>query len=160
MTRLADFLKEQAAEQRRTAPEMEQKRKEWVAAVERLIEQMENWLRQADSEMILRVERIRVEMLEEGLGEYAVPGLSIKLGTQRVEVLPRARNVAGAILLEDGKTYRPQGRVDLTSGGVPFVLYRVIRDQGDQWFLFPLQADKAKPFDNEAFEAILLGLLR
>jgi hypothetical protein len=160
MTTLAEFLKEQAEEQRRQAPQVEQKRQEWVGALEGLLQQMEQWLEKADSERVLRLERTKVTLREEGLGLYTAPGLIIELGTQRVEVLPRARNTAGAILLEDGKTYRVQGRVDLTNGGLPFVLHRLVTDQGDQWFLLPGRDDRAKRLDKEVFEALLLSLLR
>jgi hypothetical protein len=161
MTTLAKFLKEQAEEQRRQAPQLEQKRREWVGAVGNLIEKMEEWLRQADSEKVLRVDRQEVKRREEGLGTYSLPALAIELGPRRVEVIPNGRNTVGKIAIGGEQREVPvQGWMEITDGATRFALYRVVSEKGDEWYQLTDFGRRAVPFDKTSFEGILLSLLQ
>jgi hypothetical protein len=50
MGSLKDFIAEQAEKRQTEEPEAVQKRDEWVAAVDRLNEQVREWLTQADQD--------------------------------------------------------------------------------------------------------------
>lgn len=160
MSILADFLNEQAAKYRSEAPERERNRNEWVGAVERLIQQMEGWLRGADSQQMLEVHWKPIELREEGLGVYTVPSLEIRMGDRQVEIIPRGRNAVGSITRDDNHETCPvRGRVDITDGGERHTLYRVTGDQGDEWFLADGRTHGAARFGKDVFEAVLVGLL-
>jgi hypothetical protein len=125
---------------------------------------MEEWLRDADREGVLRIERTAVEHREQGLGHYTAPGLTITLGITRVDVLPVARNVVGRVV-RDGATepVRLQGRVDITDGAMKHSLYRLTDHHPDEWVLLQGLYEpglRILSFDRAQFEAIVVGLLR
>ena len=93
-------------------PERAKKRDEWVAAVNRLCNQIKEWLAKADPDKILTVQGRSYEIREEGIGSYTVSGISISLGPRHVDVVPVARNVVGP-LSTTGVIYVPRayGRV-------------------------------------------------
>lgn len=164
MTTLADFLNEQAAQERAEAPERERKRDEWIQAIERLLQSMEEWIREADRQAILHVERTRVEHREQGLGHYSAPCLIVTLGIKRIDVVPVARNVVGRVLRDGAAEPSPlQGRVDVTDGVMKHTLYRLTDLRPDEWiYLHGLFEPNPRilPFDRARFEAILVSLMR
>ena len=101
MQTLADFLREQAEQEHAEAPERERKRADWLAAVERLLQQIETWLREADTVNVLHIERVPVELNEAGMGIYVAPGLVVRLRARRAQILPEGRNTFGQVLRED-----------------------------------------------------------
>jgi hypothetical protein len=160
MGTLAEFLKEQSEKLRGGAPERAKNREEWVAAVERLIRQIEGWLREADPEKVLEVERTAVELGERQLGRYTAPGLTITLGSERAQVRPGTRYGMGP-MSDDGLTRgRSQGRVDLTDGVQTYRLYRYVEPGEEWWVIVDDEHYIPKRFDRPAFEAALVSLLK
>src|ERR1700722_5479510 len=96
MSNLAEFLKQQAERVRSATPERRQKREEWLQALERLFQQMEEWLRQVDTEKVLRVDRRSIQLRDE-LGTYPASVLVIDLYGSKVEAIPVAWDVAGSM---------------------------------------------------------------
>ncbi len=160
MSTLAEFLKEHGEKLRAGAPERAKRREEWVAAVERLVQQIEGWLRQADGEQVLQVERIAVERQEPQLGAYLAPALNIALGGERVQVLPGPRYVLAPNSDEALTRGKSQGRVDVTDGAQTYHLYRYANDQGEWWALVDDEEYVPRRFDQKSFEDALVQLLQ
>ena len=134
MTTLAELIRERAAAERAAAPERQRKLSDWQLAAEGLLQRIEGWVRQADTEHILQIERTVVMRSEEGLGAYTASGLRITLGLRCVDITPVARNVAGAVKRDGEKeVVRLQGRVDITEGPRRHRVYRLGSANGEEW---------------------------
>jgi hypothetical protein len=92
-TSFQEFLRERSGPS--GASERKRNREEWLAALNRLYEQIREWLREADPDEVLEVVSYRVERVEEQLGVYDAPALSISLGTDEVDVVPVGRYSIG-----------------------------------------------------------------
>ena len=160
MASLKEFLKEQAENLRTQEPERAKKRDEWVAAVDRLCNQIKEWLAQADAEKVLTVQGRSYERREEGIGSYTVSGISISLGPRHVDVVPVARKVVGP-LSTTGVIYVPRayGRVDLSNGLEKFMLFRVEREPEDRWSIVGQDRPQMERLDQSTFEAAFQSLL-
>lgn len=155
MTPLTEFLREQATKQRSQAGQREARRVEWVQSVERLIEQLKEWVHQADPEGVLRVTCQPHSANEAGLGRYEAPGLTMELEGRKVQVLPVARNVVGSI---GDPSFRAQGLVEITDGAFRYLLYRAVDDRGERWIIVNDQDYSVKPLERMTLEAALVSL--
>ena len=90
MSTLQDFLKKQAVEQRADFDQREKYRRDWVEAVEKLLEQLTTWLRDADAEKVLQIEPTKERIREQKIGSYEIPGLRISLGAREIGIRPIA----------------------------------------------------------------------
>jgi len=151
-----EFLRKKAEELGQDS--LRQRKNEWVAAVERLMDTIRGWLYEADPDGTLLVNVEKRERGEPGLGRYVVPSLRIELGENVVHVLPTARNVMGLVAAPGESEQRAQGRVDITDGGERYILYRTFKDGQESWYALD-ESFKAAPFDRKRLEAILLDLL-
>lgn len=75
-------------------------RMEWLGALNRLFEQVREWLREADPDELLEIVPYEVERAEKRLGIYDAPALKIRLGTNSVDILPMGRYAVGPLSLE------------------------------------------------------------
>jgi hypothetical protein len=150
-----DFLKDKANEINQDT--RRKRRDEWLAAVNRLIAQLREWLKEADPDAFLAVVPFEIEKREEALGFYQAPGLSIRLGASEVKVVPVARNVVGTVGPGDKGGMRGEGRVDITDGARKYMLYRTLQD-GERWHVLDAHYEPA-PLDKARFEAVLRDLL-
>jgi hypothetical protein len=157
---LKEFLASQAERLKAQKPEVERRREEWVAAVERLNDQIKGWLKQADSDGILNFEDRTISIREEGIGTYDVSGLSIGIGPWEVRVEPIARYVAGPTSAT-GVVHvsRASGRVDLTDGLRRYMIFRGEKEPEDRWNLIEQDGFRLQPFDQKTFEAAFQSLL-
>jgi hypothetical protein len=157
---LKEYLAEQADKIRDQEQEAARKRDEWVAAVDRLIAQMEDWLGQADQGQILQIQERRFPIREEGIGAYEAQGLAIGLGPRQVRVEPVARNVAGPLSATGviGMS-RAYGRVDMTDGLKRYMIFRVEKEPEDRWRIVEQDGFQMQPFDRQSFESAFQGLL-
>jgi hypothetical protein len=161
MTTLAEFLKAKAQQLRSEGADRTRKRTEWEQAIKKLLEQLEAWLQQADSEKVVRVSRFPVEKREEGLGYYVVQGLELECGDQVVKVTPIASSVAGTVRREGSEQRYPvKGLVDITAEGEKFSLLRLVDEHGEAWHLLDEKSFSAVPWNRAAFEDVLLKLLQ
>jgi hypothetical protein len=158
---LAEFLKHEAREKREKYSAMEAEVRAWQAAVEKLLSEMEEVLRQADTDGILQIERTSHRLREMGYGPYDVPGLSIFLGDRYVDIEPVARRVMIPIEEENGQIVRTAaGRVDMNNGEWKYILYRFTAPGGDRWRMTDDRDFSKRPFDRAAFEGAILSMLR
>jgi len=158
METLTEFLQEYTAEERAKAPIREAERKEWVAAVERLMVQLQDWLTDADTNCMLRVSIKVVKCNEPYLGEYEVPSLVVRYRGRTVRVLPVARDI------EENRTLlasqrRDASQVIITDGAIEYPLYFHQGRHGEYWTI--LDDDEnyfPRRLDRDAFEAALIHL--
>ena len=115
---LLEFLRQQKAEQEAEGKiDWNVRRREWLDAIDSLFKAVEDWLRGAVSQHLLRIDRTVTNISEEHIGTYEVPVLRITAPRGRhVDVIPRARNVFGG-----------SGRVDLESGPKSITLIRTAK---------------------------------
>jgi hypothetical protein len=170
MGTLTAFLHDEAKRLRAEAPAREAKTQDWVRAVTALLEQLQAWAREADTDGIieLNMKEWWVPYKEEGIGVYKLPRLHLKLDTRSVWVMGKARNVADRIQppghpaprQADGLVILTDSASDDRAGAAKYYLYRLAEPDGDRWFLrHPLQQE-VTPLDRERFEAVLVGLLK
>jgi hypothetical protein len=80
-----------------------------------------------------------------------------------IGIIPKARKtIATAHPPQKSVPERAIGRVDITDEILRYVLYRFRQDDGsDVWLIDDLRSEKnPKPFDQQAFEAVLMSYLR
>jgi hypothetical protein len=159
MSTLTTFLKEQA--QRLAQPDVKTQLDRWIQSEQQLIRQLEEWLKAADSENVLKIEKSNHELREESFGSYsAVHRMKIDLGGRRVDIIPRAGSVSGSITLEDGRTEPIHGLVDMSSDVDRFRFYRILETAAGSWFIKRDEWQRAKPLDRSVFEAAIVQLLK
>lgn len=111
----------------------------WLVALRALMQQIRAWLSDKQLSESLQIRDDRVQILEEDLGEYTAPGLTIQSRTRhprKVHVLPRAMQVVGGIFSGEHGERRllgAHGRVDLVAGAARETLLRFERDDGTVW---------------------------
>jgi hypothetical protein len=110
---LKEFLAVEGHKLRNEHSDAITKRKEWIAAVDRLLAQIKDWIQQADPEQILMLQETSHQLPERMIGTYEVHGLSIGVGLRELRVTPVARYVAGP--MSSTGTIRAYGRVDFTN---------------------------------------------
>jgi hypothetical protein len=158
---LKEFLASEAEKLRSEQTEALTQRREWIAAVDRLLARIKDWLADADTQQVLMIEEAPLRLSEQGLGTYEIPSLTIGLGTREVRIKPIARFVAtpmrstGVILVP-----RVHGRVDMTDGLDKYLIFRVETDPQDRWSIIKQESSRLEPFDEDAFAAALKGLLQ
>lgn len=134
-------------------------REEWVAAVDRLLEQLRTWLNEAGGVELLGLEPLEFDKREQWLGSYHVNGLAIHFGERTVRIVPVGRMVLAHLgpFAEAGHE-NAEGRVDITNGSYKYILFRKLTDAGEQW-LIQDERSAIRPLDREQFETILQDLL-
>lgn len=162
-----EFLSELAREQ--GGPDVRARRKEWVEAVERLISQIRDWLRESDPDGVLEVRRRVFDRAEPGLGRYEVPGLEIGVGEATAEISPAGRNVRFtpnmlAVMANRSVNDPCDGRVDIGSPTHRWQLYRILHTGGgEQWWAVQRGETsgnaRAILLSRETFEEVLRDVL-
>jgi hypothetical protein len=155
MTSFQEFLHKKAEEQ--DQPSRRERRDEWIAAVNRLITQIDTWLREADPAGILDLIDIDFDKAESALGRYKINGLKIVVGDLSAQVVPVAGKVVGSSWVQ-GDGAQLAGRVDITNGIKKYIVMRVIKDGVETW---EVRDEKfgAAPLDRARLESILQDLL-
>ena len=155
MTSFQEFLHKKAEEQGQAS--RRERRDEWISAVNRLVEQIRVWLREADPEGLLDLVDVEYNKAEKGLGAYKIRGLQVGVGDLSGQVIPVARNVVGSPRI-GGDGAQLGGRVDISDGIKKYILRRVLKDGTESWEVLDEQLG-ATPLDRARLESILLDLL-
>lgn len=154
-TSFQEFLEKTAREE---LPSDHQARmREWREAVNLLLNTMRGWLDAADPNHVLEVTGFVQLKVEQGLGEFEIEGLQIRLGSRIVRVIPVGRNVVGRVGLDEGAALPIEGRVDVTNGYSKIILYRTLAN-GEQWYVAK-EGARAEALESSRFESILQELL-
>jgi hypothetical protein len=160
VTSLREFLSARAEAERVRADEKKALQTEWIWAVRRLVQQIQDWLLDADQERLLKIEEKCYEFREVDVGVYSAPALIIRLEADEVLVTPVARMVVGPDLSNSLiHVPRAYGRVDISSGGKKFLLFRAQKDPVDEWVIVEDEGYTVKKFDRESFEEAMKSLL-
>ena len=143
-------------------------RTEWLEALNRLLDQIRDWLRESDPEGVIEIVTYEVQRVEDRLGVYDAPALKIRLNTDSAEVLPMGRFVPMPLSLQNllfipGNRERwgnlSGGRVNVTNGERRHLLLRSIDDGQDHWYALMSGQSTPIPLDRGRLEAILEDLL-
>ncbi len=161
MSTLQEFLKRRADHIRDAFPERVRVQNEWIQAVDRLINQVKEWLTAADPQNILEFFEDTVQPRESDVGVYLVKRLLIRLEAQEVQVVPIARIVIGPVTTS-GTTHtgRSYGRVDMTNGVSKFLLFRTQVEPSDRWIIVDEDAYVTRDLDRGTFDAAMQSLLQ
>lgn len=166
---LADFIRKEAEELRKKQPERDRLVKEWTSAVALLLDQMEVWLKEADTEGVLSIQREQHEGHDSKMGRYAIDGLYVTLGNRTMRIKPAGRwHVGGATLPGAVTESKYEGRVDFCENTYGELhLYRVRPHGEDRWvfvhsggYSLKPKPVMVEPLDQETFEGAVLRILR
>jgi hypothetical protein len=151
-----EVLHKKAAEQQQ--PFRRQRRDEWIGAVGRLLDQVRAWLAESDPEHLLDVVPLQIQTIEPGLGVFNIPSLKIGVGDSSIQVVPVGRFALGVVGIRGGPGVRAEGRVDITDGVRKHILYRILQDGQERWYV-QVGDFEARPLDRSRLEDILQDLL-
>jgi hypothetical protein len=166
---LAEYLKNEADHLRAEEGKREEAKAEWLEALERLYNQLEQWALEADGGLrLLRVDRPVGEYEEPRLGVYDIPILRLRLGSRSVRVTPLARYVIAAIRPLGKEPQRPDGMVEIQGSSIAeYYLFRVKEEAGDSWFIQGIGewnrqpiSGKVEPLTRNRFEEAIVGILQ
>jgi hypothetical protein len=158
---LKEFLSDRAEIERGRADAKKALQTEWIWSVRRLVQQVRDWLSDADQEGLLTIKEDYQEIRESELGVYTVPRLLIQLQAQEVSFVPISRMVVGPNL-SNGMVHiaRAYGRVDLKSGDRKYLLFRSQKEPTDSWVIVEDEGFTVKRFDRDSFEEAMQSLLQ
>jgi hypothetical protein len=152
---LGEFLRKKKGEADTSGVDWTAQKEDWVSAVDRLYNVLtEDLLRKLIyDEHVVEAERVQTEITEEYVGTYSIPKLVLKVGNEKVELLPKGVNVIGAA-----------GRVDLRGARDAVTLIRVRKNgaSSDEWQVVLERVPRivTKPLDsdslNEALQRVML----
>jgi hypothetical protein len=170
MSTLTAFLKEEGRRLRAEAPMRESKKQDWIRAVSDLLTQLQSWVKEADTEGLIELETKQwpFPFREEGLGEYHLPYLRLRLDTRSIAIKGKARNVVDRIRppgvaqsrQADGVVVIGDSPLKGQTGTTDYYLYRLTEPDGDHWYIRHPLEEEVKPLDRERFEAVLVSLLK
>ncbi len=134
---------------------LEERKTQWLSAIDELFSLIESWLAPAVSEGALAVTRSRSEVLDDDdLGNYLVPSLSISDGRINVRLEPVGVHVVGVV--SGGQRHTGfRGRVDVICGATKIPLVRTPRNE---WRVL-LGSAGPRPLSEDVFSEILGELL-
>ncbi len=141
-------------------------RAEWLGALNRLLDLIRDWLREADPDDLLEVVPYEVQRVEDRLGVYDAPAMKIRLGPDGVDIVPVGRFSLGPVSVKAlfnlpvsrDKSDPIWGRVDITNGERKYLLLRFIDAGQDQWWMVDEQS-RTDLLDQQHLETILRDLL-
>lgn len=86
-----DFLQQQAQLHRAELLAGKATVAEWRSALERLFQQLRGWLKESDPDNLIDIEERQHEIIEPGLGRYAVSRLDLHVLGKWIGIVPKAR---------------------------------------------------------------------
>lgn len=140
------------AEKRPNAVDPEAEKTWWLEQLEEIYRQVEQWLAPlVENGLVVKIERTKVRVTEEHLGQYLADALVLGFGSDEVILLhPKGTFIIGA-----------RGRVDVyrTGNASRIVMLILGTDKANpRWTIWPSRNDR-KPWTKDNFEAVLEALL-
>lgn len=166
MSKLATFLKDKAVRWGSETTQRLDVLDDWKKSVDRFLTTIEGWVREADSDQIVIVNRHAVTRSEHQLGFYSVDYLTLECGAARIHFVPARRYGTPAVWTDETGSNRipTAGYIRIVEGKEPDitnsdpVVYRVADGDTDTWYI--RHGDRYCEFDREYFEALLVGSFR
>ena len=147
---LAEFFrqKKERADAENAGVDWDQKKREWLTALDSLYGQVTLLLQDPVSQGTLQLSRRQTSINEEHLGSYDADELVLSVGDEKVIFAPKGRNIVGA-----------SGRVDVRgeSGEAMLVL-----QPGPRWSVVKSKYPQLRmiPLNEESFAELLQGVMR
>jgi hypothetical protein len=174
---LTEYLKSEVDQIRAEMARRKERLEEWLTAINRLYDQLECWLAEADNGFgILGVNRHTTKEFigEPRLGHYEVYIMWVSLGgaigNREAKIVPKARFVAATIKPPGEEARRADGMVEIKGGtAADYYLFRWAgaTPDDDRWFIRSVvqwNADPeygtVEPLDREHFETAMLRVLQ
>ena len=157
---LTEFLRKEGPQLLAAQREETEQILEWKEAVDRLMDQLESWLNDADPDHLLLCSR-NVRPYDNGRHRYvSMPELIVRLGNRNVRIFAKARFIAGPVWFAGDTAPHPaNGRVDIVDDlDGNFALYRLRVETQDLWYM--MSSGIAYPLDRTRFEAAVTTLLK
>lgn len=126
----------------------DERRDDYLAAVEKLYQEIESILGDAIDKKEVTVQRHPKQLTENYIGTYRADDLALVLGDEQVRFSPRGRNIVGAT-----------GRVDIVGERGETIL---IRQPDSSWAFVRSRQPKLEtvPFDESALAEVLQLVMR
>ena len=107
LAKLQEFIERRRKEAAETKIDWEKRKKEWLEAVNKLYELVENWLKEVGVEVTYE----DTELFEERLGRYKVRKMVLNIGGEKVELRP----VGTLVIAAKGRVdvEGPKGRIKI-----------------------------------------------
>lgn len=165
-TAFQQFLRQKA--EKYGVPERHRDRAEWLLAINRLFEQIREWLKASDPDELIEIVPYVVQRVEKPLGIYDAPAMKVRLGAAEVSIVPVGRfsvrplPAQVALALEgEGPESFSGGRVDVTNEERKYWLLRDVSTGQDRWLAVHAagEAVNVAPLDQHILEGILQDLL-
>jgi hypothetical protein len=159
---LSDFLKGQAVSYKTEREQNQRLIEEWIPAVEALFDKLEAWLKAADPENLLEIDRSEIVVNEPRMGRYRINRLNIRGFGKWIGVLPKARKTMRKATPQEGISSEcATGRVDITDEIRRYILFRFSVNETDQWYIDDIASDEGlMPLTAERFCTAILNYLR
>jgi hypothetical protein len=150
---LADFLRHRKEHAPVPDVDWQAKKDAWVHSVEKLYQLVRDMFRESIASDYVTVRTFDTEVTEDFIGTYSIPGLGLRIGSERVEFRPKGVTVIGV-----------EGRVDMR--GDREVLTLIKEQAGDRngWSIVLQRVPhfRTVPLDQEslthALERVMLPL--
>ena len=149
MNDLEEFFERKIEKHRETAGAVDwsARKEKWLAALSRLYESIETWLRPSVRRGLVEVRFVPKVVNEENIGRYTLEQMKLRVGGEQVVLDPKGTIVIGA-----------RGRVDMIGdeGSVMLMLF-----EWEEWeFAVRTPALKRWPFTEESFSDALKEVMR
>ena len=145
-------LIEKLKERPRTADEhLDVQKREWLATLRQLFDEVEGWLGSATTAGVLKTSRSETEIVEPDFGSYNAPVLRISDGIITVQLEPVGGRVVGIAGAAGTRLTGLRGRVDLVCGPTRIPM---VRTSSGIWKAVPLRGE-SRDLSEESFAEIL-----
>ncbi len=166
---LAEYVKKEAEQLKAEVGKQEAARTEWLSALQKLRQQLTEWVHAADGGLgLLRTSSRLLTFHEPRLGVYETEVLGVRLGSRGAEVVPRARHVVATIRPPGKEPLRADGMVEIRGGAVAdYYLFRLVENGTDRWYIQSVGRWNSDPeyglvdeLDRDRFEQAILFILK
>lgn len=177
---LTEYVRKEADQIRAEMARRKELLDEWLAAISKLYDQLEAWIKEADGGIgLLGINRHTTTQLisEPRLGHYNVNLMWITfggaIGSREAIITPKFRYTSFVIQPPDRQPTRADGLIEIHSSPInrssfpEYYLFRLKGEGGDEWFIRSVTAWNAnpndiavEPLDRDRFEAAMLQVLQ
>lgn len=157
MGKLKEFLSQEVEKLRAEANSEAEENRRWSSSAYRLFDQIETWIRDADPNKVVEIDRSVTMSLDR---ITPIPILWLKVGLRRVSISASSRRVAGIFQLpDDPVAYKPAGLVVVEGGDHTYRLYLFRTGGEDRWYL-QTHGMNLQSLDRELFESLITTTLQ